>query len=337
MRFSVGLPTCMEGMMYPVPFAQPEDLIQIAQLAETLGYHSVWGNDHMTTQHYVKAEYKTPPNFWEILITLAVISAKTTRIKVGTGVLIPAMRQDIVVVAKQITTLDQFSGGRLLLGLGVGAYREEFEALQPGREVKRGKLLEEFIQVLDILFKERNASWEGTYFHFRQVEMYPKPLQATLPVYIGGNNPNAIRRAAQYGQGWMGAGMPLHQMRPAVERLKQLAVENGREPEDIEVAPQFVVCIDQSHDKALQRFVGSQLYRHLVSLSGTTLKDQVKEGVKFEEMDLIGSPDEISSRVQAYREVGVDHICGILFTANSVVEYKEQMCQFAEQVMTNFK
>ena len=77
MRFSVGLPTCMEGMMYPVPFASPDQLIDIAQYAEKLGYDSVWGNDHMTTQRYVREEFATPPNFWEILITLATIAANT--------------------------------------------------------------------------------------------------------------------------------------------------------------------------------------------------------------------------------------------------------------------
>ena len=151
MRFSFGLPTCMEGMMYPVPFASPAQIVELAQHAENLGYHSVWGNDHMTTQRYVRAEYATPPNFWEILITLAYVAAKTTTLGLATGVLVPAMRRDIVVVAKQLATLDQFSGGRLMAGFGIGAYREEFEALQPNWKVVRGELLEESVQALRLL------------------------------------------------------------------------------------------------------------------------------------------------------------------------------------------
>ena len=69
MRVSAGLPTGMEGLTYPIPFSDPEALIQIAKHAERLGYHSVWGNDHMTTQQYVRAEFPTPPRFWEPLIT----------------------------------------------------------------------------------------------------------------------------------------------------------------------------------------------------------------------------------------------------------------------------
>lgn len=333
MRFSYGLPTCMEGMMYPVPFATPKQIVELAQHAEELGYHSVWGNDHMTTQRYVREEYEKPPNFWEILITLSYIAAKTTKLGLATGVLIPAMRRDIVVVAKQLATLDHFSGGRLHVGLGIGAYREEFEALQPNWQVVRGDLLEESIQALQMLFTHRTASWNGTYYHFEDVEMYPKPQQEPLPFYVGGNNPNAVRRTALYAQGWMGAGMPPGQLKQAVEKLRETAENNGRDPDQIDVAPQFVACIGDSHEQALDKFRASQMYNHLISLSSTTLKDQVEAGAKFEEIDLIGSADEIIEKVAVLEEAGATHISGILFPANSINEMKDQMQRFAEQVI----
>ena len=208
MRVSVGLPTCMEGMMYPVPFATPDDLVRLAQQAEKLGYHAVWGNDHMTTQRYVRRKLPRPPNFWEPLVTYAYLAAVTTTLRLGTGTLITPMRRDLVVLAKQVATLDHFSGGRLILGVGVGAYREEFEALHPGWKVHRGALLEESIQALKHLLTQRAASWHGTYFRFEDVEMFPKPLQASLPIYVGGNHPQAYRRAARYGDGWLPAAMP---------------------------------------------------------------------------------------------------------------------------------
>ena len=304
MRVSLGLPTCMEGMMYPVPFISPEQIVEVAKRAEAYGYHSVWGNDHMTTQRYVREEYNQPPNFWEVLITLSFAAAATSRLRIATGVLVPAMRRDIVVTAKQLATLDQFSQGRLMIGMGVGAYREEFEALHPGWQVRRGELLEESMQALQHLFSERNASWQGTYFHFEDVEMFPKPCQQPLPIYVGGNNANAVRRAAIYAQGWMGAGMPAAQMQPAIARLYALAEQAGRDPHSIDIAPQFVACIAKSHEDALRRFRSSQMYNHLVSLSGTTLKDQVAAGVKFEEMDLIGSGDEIIEKIEELRAVG---------------------------------
>src|SRR5260221_13677995 len=155
---SAGLPTGMEGLTYPMPFSTPETLIKIAQHAEKLGYHSVWGNDHMTTQHYVRAENPLPPRFWEPLVTYAFVAAATTTLRFGTGLLVMPMRRDIVVTAKQIATLDHFSGGRFELGIGIAAYREGFEALNPDSEAHRRDMVDEALLAFNLLFKERVAS-----------------------------------------------------------------------------------------------------------------------------------------------------------------------------------
>jgi len=331
MIVSVGLPTCMEGMMYPVPFASPEQVIQIAQHAEKLGYHSVWGNDHMTTQQYVRKEFPTPPNFWEPLISYAFIAANTTKLKMGTGVLVLPMRRDIVVVAKQLATLDHFSGGRIMLGVGVGAYREEFEALHPDWHAQRGDILEEGVQALKKLFTERSASWQGPNFHFEDVEMYPKPLQPSMPIYFGGNNPNAVRRTALYGDGWLPAAMPVDQMRERVTMLRTLAEQNGRDFSKIDVAPQMILYIGKTREQAIQQFRASQIYNHLVSLRASTLKDQTD--TKFEDTNLVGTSQQLVERIKGLQEAGVKHLCGTYFTANSVPELFDQMTIFAEEVM----
>ncbi len=333
MRISFGLPTGMEGMMYPVPFATVHEVVELAIYAEKLGYHSVWGNDHMTTQQYVREDFEHSPRFWEVLTTLSYIAAETTTLGLGTGVMVPAMRRDIVVAAKQIATLDHLSRGRALIGLGVGAYREEFEALHPTWPVHRGRLLEEFVQALQLLFTDSPASWDGEYYRFEAVDMHPKPYQTPLPIYVGGNNANAVRRAAMYGQGWLGAGMPVSQMADAVRQLRDIASEHGRDPDEIDVAPQFVACIASSHEEALRLFQDSQMYKHLVSLSGTTLKEQVEAGFDFAEMDLIGEADGIIEKIERLRAVGVTHISGILFPARSVEELRDQMQRFAEEVI----
>ena len=189
------------GLTYPIPFSEPEAVIRIAQHAERLGYHSVWGNDHMTTQHYVRAELPVPPRFWEPLITYAFVAAHTTTLRLGTGVLVLPMRHDIVVLAKQLATLDHFSGGRLEFGVGVGAYREEFEALSPDSKAHRGDMVEEGVKAIQALFATRSASFQGEYYRFRDVELYPKPLQKKLPIYFGGNSAKHIRRVAEAGDG----------------------------------------------------------------------------------------------------------------------------------------
>lgn len=330
MKVSAGLPTCMEGMMYPVPFAGPQDLVEIAQKAETWGYDSVWGNDHMTTQRYVREEFEQSPNFWEPLIVYAHLAAHTTRLRFGTGMLVTPMRRDIVVVAKQVATLDHLSGGRFNLGFGVGAYREEFEVLHPNWKVHRGDLMEESIQALRHLFSERNATWHGEYYHFEDVQMYPKPQQDLLPIYVGGNNPNAYRRAALYGHGWLPAGMPAAHAREKVTAFRELVEEQGREWGDMDVAMQLVAYVGKTHEDSVARFRKSQMYKHLVSLSDSTLKDQV--GTRHEETNLVGSVDEVIEKANRFREAGVKHLCGTYFCADDVQELLDQMQIFAEEV-----
>ncbi len=331
MLCSVGLPTCMEGMMYPVPFSTPDQVVEIGVLAEKLGYHSVWGNDHMTTQKYVRERFSQPPNFWEPLITYSFIAARTKTLQFGTGMLVLPMRRDIVVTAKQIATLDQFSKGRLIIGLGVGAYREEFEAIHPDWRVNRGEMVEEGAQALKVLFTERTASWQGKYYEFQNIEMYPKPFQHPLPIYFGGNNPNAASRTARFGQGWMPAPMPAELLTRMVHEMREEADKLGRNGNDLAVGPQFVCYVGKTHEAAVERFCRSQLYEHLLSLRASTLKDQVD--MDLIKANLVGSPNEVIEKIKQYQAAGVTHICGTYYCADTVDELKDQMAFFAEEVM----
>ncbi|HKU96657.1 MAG TPA: TIGR03619 family F420-dependent LLM class oxidoreductase [Vineibacter sp.] len=331
MRVSAGLPTGMEGLTYPIPFSDPENVIKIAQAAEKFGYDSVWGNDHMTTQHYVRAEYPVPPRFWEPLVTYAFVLSNTKTLKVGTGVLVLPMRHDIVVTAKQIATLDHFGKGRLELGVGIGAYREEFLALQPGTRMDRGDIVDEGLQALRTLFTERVASFEGKFYRFRDVELWPKPYQSHLPIYVGGNNPNNIRRTVAWGDGWLPAGMHVERLRKDVQSLRIMAEQAGRDPKTIEVCPQFIVHVGKTRQAAVERFRQSQMNKHLISLSKSTLKDQGT--ATHEDINLIGTPAELVDKANAFREAGVTHLLGLYFAANTVSELLDQMQVFAEEVM----
>jgi probable F420-dependent oxidoreductase len=331
MRVSAGLPTGMEGLTYPIPFSDPDAVITIAQAAERFGYDSVWGNDHMTTQHYVRAEYPTPPRFWEPLVTYAFVLANTTKLKVGTGVLVLPMRRDIVVAAKQIATLDHFGKGRLELGVGIGAYREEFDALQPDNPLQRGDIVDEGLQALRLLFSERVASFEGKFYRFRDVELWPKTYQPRIPIYVGGNNPNNIRRTVAWADGWLPAGIHVDRLRQDVPKLRAMAEQAGRDPASIEIAPQFIVHVAKTRAAALARFEQSQMHKHLTSLRKSTLKDQ--GALTNDEINLIGTPAEVIDKANALREAGVTHLLGLYFAANTVPELLDQMQIFAEEVM----
>jgi probable F420-dependent oxidoreductase len=333
--FSIGFPTGMEGLTYPIPFSDPDRLVEIARHAEKLDYHSVWGNDHMTTQHYVRAEFPVPPRFWEPLVTYAFLAAHTTKLRFGTGVLVLPMRRDIVVTAKQIATLDHLSNGRLEIGVGVGAYREEFEALNPDAKVHRGDMVEEGVKALQLLFSERNASFDGKYYKFKNVELFPKPKQKRLPIYFGGNNPNHLRRTAASADGWVPAGLPLDTLRRMVGELRQMTEAAGRKFSDLQIAPQYVVHLGRDQDKAVARYKQSQMYKHFESLKKSTLKGQ--RSANSEDINLIGSIETVVERANAFREAGVTHFLGLFFAANSVQEFLDQMQMFAEEVRPKIK
>jgi len=149
--------------MYPIPFVDPADFVRLAKLCERLGYHSVWGNDHITTQDYVRELFPgKPPSFYELLIVLSFCAAATTTLKVGTAVAVLPMR-DPFWLAKQAATIDQLSDGRLVLALGVGAYREEFAAWAPrlAPKARRGDMMDEGLELMRRLFTEPRVTHEG--------------------------------------------------------------------------------------------------------------------------------------------------------------------------------
>ena len=334
MRFGVHIPTCIEGMMYPVPFAKPSDILPTALLCEELGFDSVWGNDHMTTQRYVQQEFAEAPNFFEPLITFSYCAGRTTRLRFATGIIVLPMR-NMPVLAKQVATLDQLSGGRLILGVGAGAYREEYEALFPdARGVRRGTIVDEGMQALRLLFTERKATFRGSTVHFEEVECFPKPAQDPMPIYAGGNHPEVRRRAGQYGQGWMPAVLSPEEIAGGIEDVHQAAAAAGRDGAAIDIAPQFAVSIGRTRDEADRRFRGSQLFKHLESLKKSTLREQTGG---FEQRNLIGSPEEISERIRVYERAGVTTCSGMLFVAGSVAEMREAIELFGREVLPNFR
>jgi probable F420-dependent oxidoreductase len=330
MRFGLGVPTATEGMMYPVPFAEPHEAVQLSVAAEELGFDSVWGNDHLTTQQYVRAEFEAPPRFYDPLVYLGYVAAKTTRIRLATGILVLAFRHPAQ-VAKQVATLDQLSGGRMVLGVGIGAYREEYEACWPGTEIHRGQHAQETLEALAALFTQRRASYDGRWVRFHDVESYPKPLQAPLPVLSGGNAPGSRRRAALLAQGWLPACLTTTELAAGVREIRRLAAEHGRDlTADFEVAPQFAVSLGRTEEEALDRFERSQVCAHMRSLGKSTLKGRSED---FTARNLIGTPDQVRARVRELAEAGVNTCSGLLFATNTVEETLAQMRTFAAEVI----
>lgn len=334
MKFSVCISTGFEGVMYPIPFGNADDLIRQGILCEKLGYHSVWGNDHITTQDYVRDLFPGQmPNFYEPLIVLAAIGAATKTLKLGTAITVLPMREPVY-LAKQAVTLDQVSNGRFIMAVGIGAYREEFAAWG-GERVKgarRGDMMDEGLEVLNKLFNEKRSSFNGKYYSYTDLELAPKSIAQPFPLYIGGHNLEAIERAVRYGQGWLGGWRPLKELEERIALIKRRAQELGRDPASIEIAPQFSVTIDKTMEAAEKRYMESGLVAHRQSLAytGRDLSHQVKA-------NLVGSPDVILEKVAKLKEIGVDHCSALMFPANSVQEMDEQIEWFASDVMAKFR
>ena len=332
MKFSIQLPTCTEGLVNPIPFITPERFVEMAQKAEQLGYDAVWGNDHITPAPYVKQKWPDAPNFYEALITLATVGAHTSRIRLGTAVLVMPLR-DPVLLAKQVSTLDQFTGGRVILGTGIGAYREEFDAQWPRKkQQRRGDLLDEGIAALRCLWNDKDASYNGQHIAFDGIALSPKPLQNPLPIFVGGHNEATIQRAARFGQGWLPGWRPFEQIVERVALLRLRTVEAGRDPKEVEACSQFTLCIGKTLEEARARYRKTGMVQHRVSLAHTG-----RDPALAETNNLIGSPASLLEQVEFLEKAGVDHLCALQFPSDTGEEMLDQMQWLAEEVMEPFR
>jgi probable F420-dependent oxidoreductase len=333
MKFGVGISTCREGLFYPVGFASIENLRLVTQRAEALGYDAVWGNDHFTTQTYLK-DRGEKPNFYEPLIVFSHLSTVTKCIKLGTAILVGPIRNPVV-LAKQAITLDHVSGGRFVLGIGLGAYREEFEAY--GGKGNRGAILDESVAALRELFDKPLASFHGKYIQFSEIELYPRPLQDPFPIYIGGNASTVLKRVVLYGNGWLPASLTPEELAKAIEKIREYAKTVRRDPDKIEVAPEFGCSISKESASARRNFFNSPMYHHILSLRASTFKDL--KSFNAEELlkrNFVGSPNEIIKKLELYEAAGVHHIW-FDFIAPTADEVLERMGLFAESVFPLFK
>lgn len=334
MKFGVEIPTCTAGMMHPARFATLEEVVDTAVEAEQLGYHDVGGNDHLSTMRFVREAWPDPPDYFEPLITLAGVAARTSVLRLTTAILMLPLRHSVL-LAKQIATLDHLSGGRVTVGVAVGGYRDEFEGVAPDLAgARRADLARERLEALRALFERPRATYHGEYERFDDVEMYPKPLQSPLPIYSGGNVDGSVRRAAELCQGWLPAKLGPDGIRAGRAKLDAYARAAGRDPATITTALQSVVCLGDTPGEARRRFLDSSF-----DLFRTSLKDTMTKGVDVDDylkLNLIGTPDEVCAKVAAYADAGVRHLCGLLFVGNTVEEMRAQIRAFARHVVPAF-
>jgi probable F420-dependent oxidoreductase len=242
----------LETLKFGVAFANigsytdPVEAIRLAQAAEGAGFESIWTVDHVVVPAGYRSTYPYDPSgrlpsgegtvFPDPLIWLAYVAAQTTTLRLGTGILILPQRNPLV-LAKELATLDHLSGGRMILGVGIGWLEEEFRALGvPFAD--RVQRTEEAIGAMRALWSEEQASFEGSTVAFTDCFLRPQPPRGTIPVHVGGHSRAAARRAGRIGDGFFPFGVSPDELPPLIDIVRTSAEESGRDPAKIEVTVQ---------------------------------------------------------------------------------------------------
>jgi probable F420-dependent oxidoreductase len=245
------------------PTASPEAIIETAAAAEGLGFDSVWVLDRLLWPLEPTARYPGNPRgelpavmqiVYEPLTVLSFIAARTTRLELGTSVIVAAYRSPIL-AAKIGATLDRLSGGRLILGVGAGWSADEFVAVdQPITE--RDRRTDEFIRALRSLWSAGETRFDGDYYRVPPSICLPKPLQpGGPPIWIGGNSNRALRRAAELGDGWHPTGrMKPEAFAEKVKLLRRLTVGAGRDARAVALTLRWNAVSDLEEQSDIDAF-----------------------------------------------------------------------------------
>lgn len=233
--FAVGTPKMAGGAL----------LRTVATNAERLGVATLWVPEHVVLLDKYASKYPysqdgalpAPTNapIFDPFISLTAMAAVTSKIRLATGIcLVP--EHNPLVLAKVVATLDFLSGGRALLGVGIGWLEEEFQAIGIPWE-KRAQRTRECIEAMRKLWGEEPCSYSGEFVNFEGVRSNPKPISGPkLPVWFGGESGPALRRVAEYGNGWCGFNLTPDEATAKIRRIEELLKASGRKRSDVELA-----------------------------------------------------------------------------------------------------
>lgn len=298
--YGMQLPVQSQSTLYAEPWeagAGPDDLAEIARTADRSGFAYVASCDHVAIPRRLASAMSTV--WYDPVATLAFLAGVTERVRLLSHVAIVGLRHPLV-SAKQYATLDHLSGGRLILGVGAGHVREEFEAL--GVDFAgRGALLDETVDALRAaLGPEEFPAHHGKTYDFEGLGQRPRPTQRHVPVWVGGSSPAAVRRAALKGDGWLPQGDPRDRLPGQIVRLRELREQAGVE------GPFVVGAITEP------LYVG-------------------EPGWDAGRRTLTGTPEALAESLRAYRAMGVDQI-QVRFRSRGRTELVDQMAAFGGEV-----
>jgi probable F420-dependent oxidoreductase len=291
----------------------PEEQWALARRVEELGFASIWTGDHVS--------FYLP--LYESLTLLASYASVVGRIKLGTAVYLLALRHPTI-VAKVTSTLDVLSGGRLILGVGVGGENpKEFEA-SGVPHTERGARVNEGIEVLRALWTETPATFKGRFTRFEGVSIDPKPVQpGGPPIWIGGRSDAALARAGRVGQGWVSYVVTPERYRQSLEKIRAAAAAAGRTLEGFTRAHLAFITVGRDFEAARDVWVprlSARYNQDFAPLAG-------RYGV-------IGTPEQCAETLARFVEAGCGYF--ILNPIGDPGDDREQLERIAADILPRF-
>ncbi len=224
--------------------ASPAGATAVAEAAEAGGFDTIWTVEHVVVPSGYESPYPYDASgkmaggaeefdLPDPLVWLTWAAAKTSRIRLATGILILPQRNPVV-TAKELATLDHLSGGRLSVGVGAGWLAEEFDALGVPFD-DRGRRLDEYVAVMRALWSGDKTSFDGEYLQFTDCISRPRPAQDTIPIVVGGDSAPAARRAGRIGDGYFPGGRAIEDITAHIELARRTAEEHGRDPDELQL------------------------------------------------------------------------------------------------------
>jgi probable F420-dependent oxidoreductase len=300
LAYGIQLPVQSQSAIYAEPWeagAGPEDLLAVARAADRAGFAYLASCDHVAIPRRLASAMSTV--WYDPVATLAFLAGVTERVRLLSHVAVVGLRHPLL-TAKQYATLDHLAGGRLILGVGAGHVREEFEVLGVDFE-RRGSVLDESIDALRAaLGPDEFPEHHGKLYDFEGLGQRPRPAQDRVPLWVGGSSPAAVRRAALKADGWLPQGDPRDRLPAQIARIRRLREEAGIE------GPYAVGAI------AEPLYVG-------------------EPGWDVGRRTLTGRPEALAESLRAYRAMGVDQI-QVRFRSRSRTELTDQITAFGAEV-----
>lgn len=306
--------------------ADAQKIIKGSQLAESLGFDSVWVRDHLLFEPH--GEFENPDStFFEAFTVLTAIGASTERLTLGTGALIPFRHP--LNTAHIAATMTQFFGSRLVIGMGSGNFDHEFDAVGL-QGVPRPQLVQDSFEIMRQIWEGEGVSWHDAPFDFSDATIKPRPVGGPVPLWYCGTTPKSARIAAASCDGWLPGRISIDTLRARVETLDKTSAEHDRPRPTVGIIP--TASIARTREEALARVNVDGL---LTWANNSRFWVKPKSG-QFETVEdlsgilVYGTPDDVGEQVLELRDAGVNDL--IFDFRLSFPLWEEQMQMLGDEV-----